>query len=293
MTNENRNVRRTVRLMPSDAEATEVLQEWVEQADSLLDVSALDLSGADLSGADLAMALLVETVLRKARLVGADLYRAHLEGAVLDEAELSNAVLVKAELDEASLRGAALEGADLGSASLYGVDARSACFRETRLNGASLIDVRLEGADLTDASVRETSLKAILDEHTVVRGLSGTLFGPAVIDQDGIRREIDGMELERWLNDRGARVRVLGPRSDGIIYYAKFGEGYSPSNPQGIVRRRMVNGVAHDEAFTRNLRWEPTDYLRLYELGNNEVDHAVISEAEAVAFIDEVKGQST
>jgi hypothetical protein len=288
-----RDVNRIVRMMPPNDEAAAALQEWVEQADSLLDVSALDLSLADLSGADLGMALLTQTVLRNAKLVGTDLYRAHLEGAVLEEADLSNASLVKAELDEASLRGAILDAADLGSSSLWAVDARSARFRGAKLDGASLIDVRLEGADLTDASVRETSLKAVLDEHTIVGGLSGTLFGPAVIDLAGVRREIGGLELERWLNSRGADVRVLNPRSGDITYYAKFSEGYSRSNPQGIVRRRMVNGIAHDEAFTRNLRWEPTEYLRLYELGHNEVDHAEISEAEAVAFIEEVTGQNT
>ncbi|GHK01040.1 hypothetical protein SY2F82_28370 [Streptomyces sp. Y2F8-2] len=283
-----RDVNRAVRVMPPDAEAAAALREWVEQADSLLDVSALDLSRADLSGADLAMALLTQTVLRSAKLVGSDLYRAHLEGAVLDDADLSGASLVKAELDEASLRGATLDEADLGSTDLWAVDARSARFRAAKLDGASLIDVRLQGADLTNASVRETSLKAVLDEQTVVQGLSGTLFGPAVIDQAGVQREIDGLELEQWLNTRGANVRVLDPRSGDITYYAKFSEGYSRSNPQGIVRRRMVNGVAHDEAFTRNLRWEPTEYLRLYELGHNEVDHVEISEAEAAAFIKKV-----
>ncbi|MEV0225236.1 pentapeptide repeat-containing protein [Streptomyces sp. NPDC050704] len=279
---------RIVRRMPPDAEAAAALREWVEQADSLLDVSALDLSQVDLSGADLAMALLTQTVLRGAKLVGTDLYRAHLEGAVLDGADLSGASLVKVELDEASLRDATLDEADLGSTQLWAVDARSARFRAAKFHGASLIDVRLEGADLTDASVRETSLKAVLDEHTVVQGLSGTLFGPTVIDRAGARREINGLELERWLNSRGAKVRVLNPRSEDITYYAKFSEGYSRSNPQGIVRRRMVDGVAHDEAFTRNLRWEPTEYLRLYQLGHNEVDHAEISETEAVAFIEEV-----
>ncbi|MFF8870883.1 pentapeptide repeat-containing protein [Streptomyces massasporeus] len=257
-----------------------------------MDVSALDLSQADLSAANLAMALMSQTVLRSAKLVGADLYRAHLEGAVLDEADLTDASLVKAELDEASLRGTTLDDADLGSASLWAVDARSARLRAAKLHGTSLIDVQLEGADLTDASVRETSVKAVLDEHTVVQGLTGTLFGPATIGRAGVRREIDGLELERWLNSRGARVRVLTPRSVAITYYAKFTEGYSRSNPQGIVRRRMVNGVAHDEAFTRNLRWEPTEYLRLYQLGHNEVDHAEISEAEAVAFIEDVTGQA-
>lgn len=283
-----RDVKRIVRMMPPDAEAAAALGEWLKQAESLLDASALDLSRADLSGADLAMALLTQSVLRNAKLVGTDLHRAHLEGAVLDEADLSGASLVKAELDEASMRSTSVNQADLGSASLWAVDARSADLRAANLDGASLIDIRLEGADLTNASVRETSFRAVLDERTVVRGLSGTLFGPAVIDQAGLRREISGPELEQWLNNRGANVHVLDPRLGDITYYAKFSEGYSRSNPQGIVRRRMVNGVAHDEAFTRNLRWEPTEYLRLYELGHNEVDHAEISEAEATAFIKKV-----
>jgi len=288
-----RDVNRIVRMMPPNAEAASALREWVEQADSLLDVSGLDVSQADLSGADLAMGLLTQTILRGTKLVGTDLYRAHLDGAVLDEADLSRASLVKAELDEASLRGATLDEADLGSTDLWAVDARSAHFRGAKLDGASLIDVQLQGADLTNASVRETSLKAVLDEHTVVQGLSGTVFGPAVIDQAGVRREINGLELERWLNSRGAKVHVLDPRSGDITYYAKFGEGYSRSNPQGIVRRRIVGGVAHDEAFTRNLRWEPTEYLRLYELGHNEVDCVEITEAEAAAFIQEVTRENT
>ncbi|MGC9442472.1 pentapeptide repeat-containing protein [Streptomyces sp. WG5] len=279
---------REVRMMPPGEEAAAALQHWTAQPDAPLDASGLDLSGVDLSGADLAMALLIQSALRNARLVGADFYRARLEGAALDQADLTEASLVKAELDEASLRSATLDRADLGSASLWAVDARSACFRSAKLDGASFIGARLEGADLTNASVRETSLKVVLDERTVVAGLFGTLFGPVVIEEAGGRREVDGADLEQWLNRRGAQVRVLQPRSHRITYYAKVSEGYSRGNPQGIVRRRIVNGVAHDEAFTRNLCWEPTEYLRLYELGHNEVERVEISEAEALAFVDEV-----
>ncbi|MFI6933131.1 hypothetical protein [Streptomyces sp. NPDC050287] len=71
-----------------------------------------------------------------------------------------------------------------------------------------------------------------------------------------------------------------------ITYYAKISDGYPRSNPRGIVRRRIDEGQTHDEAFTRNLRWEPTEYLRLYELGHNEVDHVEISAVEAARFID-------
>jgi len=71
-----------------------------------------------------------------------------------------------------------------------------------------------------------------------------------------------------------------------ITYYAKISEGYPRSSPRGIVRRRVDDGRTYDEAFTRNLRWEPTEYLRLYELGHNEVDHVQITEIEAAAFIE-------
>ncbi|GHF89233.1 hypothetical protein [Streptomyces thermodiastaticus] len=73
-----------------------------------------------------------------------------------------------------------------------------------------------------------------------------------------------------------------------ITYYAKISEGHPRSNPRGIVRRRLVGRekTTYDEAFTRNLRWEPTEYLRRYELGHNEVDHVEISEREAAAFIE-------
>ncbi|MFF5706803.1 pentapeptide repeat-containing protein [Streptomyces sp. NPDC012794] len=174
-----------------------------------MDVAGLDLSMSDLSGAGLANGLLTETVLRGARMSGADLYRAHLEGAVLDEADLAGASLVKAELDRASLRGAMLDGADFGSVEMYDVDARAASFRGAVFHGASLDDVDLRGADLSDASVSRTFMQVVFDDRTVADGLTGTVFGPAVVvDAEG-RRELSGADLESWLNGRGAKVRVL------------------------------------------------------------------------------------
>ncbi|MGW5861057.1 hypothetical protein ACWFRJ_02630 [Streptomyces sp. NPDC055239] len=60
--------------------------------------------------------------------------------------------------------------------------------------------------------MRDTSFKVLLDEHTVLVGLTGTVFGPAhVVDYDGagVRRELAGLALQLWLNERGAMVRVL------------------------------------------------------------------------------------
>ncbi|MFD3976685.1 hypothetical protein [Streptomyces cyaneofuscatus] len=71
-----------------------------------------------------------------------------------------------------------------------------------------------------------------------------------------------------------------------MTYFAKISDGYPRPSPRGIIRRRVEDdGRTHDEAFTRNLRWEPTEYLRLYDLGHNDIDHVRISEIEAAAFI--------
>lgn len=31
--------------------------------------------------------------------------------------------------------------------------------------------------------------------------------------------------------------------------------------------------MTHDEVFTRNLCWEATEYLKLYDLEHNDIDH--------------------
>ncbi|TXS75902.1 hypothetical protein [Streptomyces sp. sk2.1] len=71
-----------------------------------------------------------------------------------------------------------------------------------------------------------------------------------------------------------------------ITYYAKIDGNRPRSSPRGVVRRRVDEGRTYDEAFTRDLRWEPTEYLRLYALGHNDIDHVEITETEAAAFIE-------
>ncbi|MEU0950580.1 hypothetical protein ABZ379_49425 [Streptomyces canus] len=70
-----------------------------------------------------------------------------------------------------------------------------------------------------------------------------------------------------------------------ITYYAKMQFGASRDSPIGIARRRDRDGIRFDETFTRNLRWEATNYFVLHELGHNETEHVEISKAEADAFI--------
>lgn len=71
----------------------------------------------------------------------------------------------------------------------------------------------LSGPDLSDVSVDRTSFKVVLDERTVLTGLSGTVYGPAGVRDatDGDPRELASTALEQWLNARGASVRVLAP----------------------------------------------------------------------------------
>ncbi|MEO3751587.1 hypothetical protein [Streptomyces sp. B6B3] len=76
-----------------------------------------------------------------------------------------------------------------------------------------------------------------------------------------------------------------------ITYYAKIDDEFPRDNPMGIVRRRIDGDLTYDEAFTRNLHWEPTEYLRLYQLGHNDVDHVQISAIEAAAFVEKVSNK--
>lgn len=82
---------------------------------------------------------------------------------------------------------------------------------------------------------------------------------------------------------------ALDADADGpVTYYAKISDGFPGDSPRGILRRRPVGRDTEtlDEAFTRNLRWEPTEYFRRHALGHNEADHVRITEFEAAAFIE-------
>ncbi|MEV8022815.1 pentapeptide repeat-containing protein [Streptomyces sp. NPDC086554] len=278
---------RRVHVPPVNAEAAGVLAEWAAaDADVTLDATHLDLSGADLSGADLCSALFCPSTARGIVLRNADLYRANLGWSDLTGAVLSGACLVKAELTETVLRDADLTGSNLGSADLYAVDARGARLGGASLKGTSLLGAtRLEGADLAGAGVARTSFQVTLDEHTELQGLHGSILGPTfVADHDG-GRQLAGLELELWLAERGATVEVLNSPPDTTTYYARVDEEFPRSRPAGIVRRRRAGIITRDDAFTRNLRWEPTEYLRRYELGHNDDDHVEITSAEADAFV--------
>lgn len=84
---------------------------------------------------------------------------------------------------------------------------------------------------------------------------------------------------EMWWSATGAEV----PTS--VTYWGKV----EPTDPErrvfGIVRRRTIGESVVDEAFTRSLRWEPTWFLRRYDLGHNDLDLVEINEMQAGEFV--------
>ena len=70
----------------------------------------------------------------------------------------------------------------------------------------------MRGADLTDAVVDENIFEIKADDSTVMRGLTGTVFGPVTVFSGESSRELAGTELESWLRARGGDVRVLEPK---------------------------------------------------------------------------------
>ncbi|WP_406283013.1 pentapeptide repeat-containing protein [Streptomyces sp. NBC_00209] len=201
---------------PVDPAAAEQLREWLDSEEYNLNGMGRDFRGADLSGGDFSNCWFTDAVLVDVRLVGASFYRADLQSADLTGADLTCADLVKANLDEAVLRSAVLDGADMVGASLSDVDARGASFRGTRFIGAELLDTDMRGSDLSDAVVKENYFEIKVDESTVLRGLTGTVFGPITVISDDSSREVGGAELEAWISARGGQVQVIPPRRPAV-----------------------------------------------------------------------------
>ncbi|PZT77347.1 MULTISPECIES: pentapeptide repeat-containing protein [unclassified Streptomyces] len=197
---------------PADPEATHQLQEWLAEDGYSLFGFERDFRGADLSGGDFTQAWFTQANLAGVRLRGASFYRADLQSANLTGADLTGADLVRANLNEAVLCSARLDGADMVKASLHDVNASRASFRRARIMAASLFDVDMRGADLTDAVLSDNVFQVTVDDSTVVRGLTGTVFGPITVDSGDSSLELGGADLEAWINARGGQVQVIPPR---------------------------------------------------------------------------------
>lgn len=73
----------------------------------------------------------------------------------------------------------------------------------------------------------------------------------------------------------------------GYQYFASLPRGRTRDRPAGVVRRSR-DGDRLDQAFTRNLRWEPTTRLRDYEYRDGDGNYVEITETEVDAFVERV-----
>ncbi|MGW1126437.1 pentapeptide repeat-containing protein [Streptomyces sp. NPDC002526] len=197
---------------PADPAAARQFREWLDDTSYALYGIGHDFRGAGLSDGDFSGALLIDAVLTGVQFDSASFYRADLTGADLTGANLVGADLVRAKLDRAKLRSARLDGADMVKASLHDVDASGASLRGTRIMGASLYAVDLRGADLTDAVLFHNTFRVTVDDTTLVRGLTGTAFGPVTMVSGEGSREVGGADLEAWIRARGGEVQVIPPQ---------------------------------------------------------------------------------
>ena len=117
----------------------------------------------------------------------------------------------------------------------------------------------------------------------------GGFYVEEFVDLNGVMIRLGDVESNAsatpFLTLRSVTLDALDAEGE-ITYYARVGDGRSRDNPAGIVRRRIDDGLTHDEAFTSNFRWEPTEYLALHDLGHNDDDHVRITEIEAAPFVE-------
>ncbi len=71
-------------------------------------------------------------------------------------------------------------------------------------------------------------------------------------------------------------------------YHALLRPGLPPDRASGVVRRRGTGADAVDQAFTRNLHWEPTEFLRRSALGMETTEHVEITAQQAADVVTRV-----
>ncbi|MEU2788290.1 pentapeptide repeat-containing protein [Streptomyces sp. NPDC007100] len=197
---------------PEDRAAAEALNEWVAAGNPQFDGEDLDFRGSDLSDGDFAESRFSSANLAGVTAERATFYRADFASTDLSDANFRGADLVKAEFSETVLRSARFDGADLGSATLYAVDARGASFHGARLSGTTFLESDLRDADLSCAVLSEAVLQVTVSEATVLNGITGTCFGPVVLELSGSSKQLDGPALQEWVSRHGGTVEVLPPR---------------------------------------------------------------------------------
>jgi hypothetical protein len=86
----------------------------------------------------------------------------------------------------------------------------------------------------------------------------------------------------RVTSEPDGRLAASVPR---VRYFGSLPLGRTRATVAGVVRSTLVDGHRVDEAYTRNLRWEPTTALRDRDAGHDDRDYVELTEAEAEEFI--------
>jgi hypothetical protein len=78
--------------------------------------------------------------------------------------------------------------------------------------------------------------------------------------------------------------------ADSVTYYAIVDELSSRERPAGVLRRTCTEaGGRRDEAFTRNLAWEPSSSLVSAERGDLQNEFVEITEEEAEGIVERIR----
>jgi hypothetical protein len=81
---------------------------------------------------------------------------------------------------------------------------------------------------------------------------------------------------------------------DKVTYYAVIDDLSSRERPAGVFRRTYTEaGGLRDEAFTRDLVWEPSWLLISAERGDLQHEFVEINEAEANQLIERLRSRWT
>jgi len=76
-------------------------------------------------------------------------------------------------------------------------------------------------------------------------------------------------------------------------YYALVNEFSSLDRPGGVLRRVEDDEGQDDEAFTRNLTWEPTPLFYSFERGDSSNQFYEITEEEAARIVARIRASVT
>jgi hypothetical protein len=78
--------------------------------------------------------------------------------------------------------------------------------------------------------------------------------------------------------------------TDKVIYYAIVTHRSSRERPAGVLRRTYTDaGGRRDEAFTRNLAWEPSSSLVSAERGDLQNEFVEITAEEAERIVERIR----